>query len=118
MQQQDDSITHILGKIVDQEHITRATEAVLKQVEAPRASKMGDGTFHPSSHNASSSSPGPTRNTVETAITSADGMIPAAQLKEEILGAIKGHEDWEAPSYTYVKPYSSSTDQLKMTKGY
>ncbi|GAA0159755.1 hypothetical protein LIER_16461 [Lithospermum erythrorhizon] len=118
MQQQEDSITHISRKIADQEHRARVDKVALKQEKTPVTSKMGDGTFHASLHNASSLSPGLTGNTVETPIIQVDGMVSAAQLKEFILGTIKSHEDWEAPSYTYVKPYTSRIDQLKMPKGY
>ncbi|GAA0148423.1 hypothetical protein LIER_07872 [Lithospermum erythrorhizon] len=96
MQQQDDSIAQISRKIGNQEHRARAAKVALKQVEGPVASKMGDGTFHPSLNYASSSSPRPTRNTVGTPIILVDRMVPATQLKEFILGEIKGHGYREA----------------------
>ncbi|GAA0138462.1 hypothetical protein LIER_00206 [Lithospermum erythrorhizon] len=103
MKQQDDSIAQISGRRADKEHRARTAEGNLKEVEAPSPSKMGDGTSYLSPHKASSSSHGPTRNTVEIPIIPIDGMIPAAQLKEYILGEIKGHEDREAPSYTSME---------------
>ncbi|GAA0187041.1 hypothetical protein LIER_34329 [Lithospermum erythrorhizon] len=49
---------------------------------------------------------------------SADGTIPAAQLREFILGAIKDNQEENIPSYSYAKPYSSWIDGLRMPLGY
>ncbi|GAA0172415.1 hypothetical protein LIER_41330 [Lithospermum erythrorhizon] len=105
-------------KIADQEHRGRAAEAALKQKDAPMTSGMRDGMSYLSPHRAPGSSYGPTRNALEAPSIPIGGMIPITQLKESILGAINGHEYRESNSYTYLEPYTSSIDQLKMPKGY
>ncbi|GAA0154941.1 hypothetical protein LIER_12783 [Lithospermum erythrorhizon] len=115
MSEDSNNCGSIPRRIADQEHRARVTEASLKQNDAPMTSKMGDGTFHLSPRDTLGSSQGPTRNTIDIPIVPVDGMILAAQLKEYILGAIKGHEDREAPSYTYIKPYSSFVPKQHVT---
>ncbi|GAA0160911.1 hypothetical protein LIER_17353 [Lithospermum erythrorhizon] len=121
IQREEESLSYMTEKILHHEHQTQATEASLRATphqEAPSSSKEVQEKPLIPPHQASSVSYGPTMKVVKTPCISADGTIPAAQLREFILGAIKDTQDEAVPSYFCVKPYSSRIDRLKMPQGY
>ncbi|GAA0183343.1 hypothetical protein LIER_42390 [Lithospermum erythrorhizon] len=95
-------------KILDR---TQAAKASLKSQppeEAPNTSKDALATPPTPPHQDSNMSRGQPAKVVKVPCVSADGTIPAAQLREFILEAIKDTQDEEVPSHSYVKPYSSA----------
>ncbi|GAA0162635.1 hypothetical protein LIER_18679 [Lithospermum erythrorhizon] len=119
IQRLEESLSHMIEKILDHEHRTQATEASLRATppqEAPSISKEALETPLIPPHQASSTSHGLAMKAVKTPCILVDGTIPAAQLREFILRSIKDTQDEAPPSYTYVKPYSSHIDMLKMPR--
>ncbi|GAA0169250.1 hypothetical protein LIER_23776 [Lithospermum erythrorhizon] len=86
--------------------------------EVPNASKEIPGSSHTPPYQASSTPHGPVSKTAKAPCISADGTIPAVQLREFILGAIKDNQEENLPSYSYAKPYGSRIDGLRMPQGY
>ncbi|XP_019184273.1 PREDICTED: uncharacterized protein LOC109179164 [Ipomoea nil] len=54
----------------------------------------------------------------EKSIPVTEDMIPVDQLKDYIMGAIKGKLDEGQPSYSYDKPYTQRIEELKMPYDY
>ncbi|GAA0165788.1 hypothetical protein LIER_43731 [Lithospermum erythrorhizon] len=96
MQRQEESLSHMIEKILDHEYRTQVTEASLRATppqEVPSTSKEAPKTPLTLPYQTSSTSHGPATKAVKTLCISADGTIPTAQLREFRLRAIKDTED-------------------------
>ncbi|GAA0141795.1 hypothetical protein LIER_02851 [Lithospermum erythrorhizon] len=119
MQQQEEALSNMVGRIYDHEQLTQAAEGGLRTLpleKAPIPSKESPTTYSTPPHQASNMSKGQLAKVVKAPCISADGTIPAAQLREFILGAIKDTQDEVAPSYSYVKPYNARIDRLRIPR--
>ncbi|GAA0155679.1 hypothetical protein LIER_13357 [Lithospermum erythrorhizon] len=121
MQLQSEALSNMAGKMQEHEQHQQVVEATLRTIlpqEAPNTLKDAPETqLAPPCQASSMPQRQPTKAT-NAPVVLADGMVSAPQLREFILGAIKDNQDKVIPSYSYVKPYTSRINQLKMPHGY
>ncbi|KAI3446917.1 hypothetical protein Pfo_003582 [Paulownia fortunei] len=104
VQEQDSQMTKLMNKVDN-----ASTSRIMgKQVEA-----------HDEAETSMKQQPSERVKSFKELQVSSDGLIPADQLKEFIMGTIKDKFDGSSKSYlTYTKPYTQRIDNLRMPVGY